>query len=145
MNWGWGRGVVYFRQTIPECLAPQDVLLLGGRGGVSIQGGLRGRVLRFGPTTRPVWGLCTCVCPRPPRSPYTPRRSTIWTCIRTWWSAWLAWCRSPAHSTWPHSRLCHGTSYCSHGQRCPGSLHMQEEGSVSWLIKTKTNDLFLSL
>lgn len=33
---------MYFRQTFPECLVPQDVLLIGGRGGVSIQGGCGG-------------------------------------------------------------------------------------------------------
>lgn len=87
----------------------------------------RGCVLRSGLTIRLFWGPCTCVCPQLPRSPYTPQRSTIWTCTHIWWFVWLGWYRTPAHSTWPRSRLYHVMTYCRHAQLCQGTLQRKSK------------------
>lgn len=91
----------------------------------------RGRVLRSGPAIQLVWEPCMCVCLQLPHSPYTPQSSTTWTCTRTWWFAWLSWCRSHAHSTWPHSRLCRAMSYCRPVRLCPGNL--QQNGKTEFI------------
>lgn len=138
MNWGWGKDrrrcrALSDKLFFPECRVPQDVLQRV-RGSGWITEGQVGCVLMSGPTILLVWGLCMCVCPPLPRSPYTPRRSTTWTCTRTWWFVWLWWCHSPVHSTWPHSHLFHVMSYCRPAQLCPGSLcrRTEELSNKNW-------------
>lgn len=81
-----------------------------------------GLLIRWCPANRASCGACRCERPPGPRSGCIPRRSTTWTCTRTWWRVWRAWCRSPAHSTWPRSRRCLWRTCCTLGLLCPRSL-----------------------
>lgn len=130
MNWDGGakrrrRCRALSDRLFPECHVPQDDLQRGKGWGCITEKGL---LLKSGPAIPLVWGPCTCVCPQLSRSPCTPRRSTIWICIHTWWFAWPWWCRSPARSTWPHSRPCRAMSYCKHAQLCPRNLQERTKG-----------------
>lgn len=108
----------------------QNVTALGAQGFKKIARGgggsgffpLCSRLLRSGPTTRPVSVLYTCARPQCPRTPCSAQRSTSGTCTRTWWCEWRAWCRTPARSTSPRSRPSRGTSCCTRDRPCPGSL-----------------------
>lgn len=141
---GKDSGTKYFLTDFPRMPCSTGSPVMGETGGVALQGtdGGGGSVLlRSGPTIRHVSGPCTCVRPQTPRSPYTPRHSTIWTCTRTWWSASLLWCRSPAHSTLPRSHPCRATSCCRCAQLCPESL--RKGVTIMWLIKNKTQTVII--
>lgn len=127
-RWGAGEGgdTEHFWTNFPRMPRSAGCPAKGKGVGLHCRGHM-GHVLRSGPTIQLVWGPCMCVRPRPLHSPYTPQHSTIWICTRTWWFAWLLWCRSPVHSTWPHSRLCRVMSYCKPALLCPGNLHRVEK------------------